>query len=297
MKLRVIYGLVLSFFCFSLHADFPINRSDILYNQSGAPSKPLLKILKAFDVSCEENWQCITEETQKLWIQQNDRFHMEPPAKKYCPNKTFTLFSDLNMTQTFSPVSTSYKYGVVLGSSVQLVCQSLQFLADQWKNGVRFQKIVFLTGNRPLDSDAESAEVIQNCIKSSFEDQLPENETQMMIFLYNHMDLPAGLKQVKLQVVNTPQNDAGKRPNTRDTFVQWMRTNPDPGSTLIISNQPFIGRQDSIARHIIPPAFAIETVGKGFSIKDYKEHPFAQTLILDELARWIYEEMNGSYSY
>jgi hypothetical protein len=59
--------------------------------------------------------------------------------------------------------------------------------------------------------------------------------------------------------------------------------NPEPGRSLIISSQPYIGYHDSVARSRLPPGFSIETVG----LPALEDLPIA--VYLDNLARWIKE--------
>jgi hypothetical protein len=81
------------------------------------------------------------------------------------------------------------------------------------------------------------------------------------------------------------QNGTLRRPNTQDTIDEWLRSyNPQPGSILALSNQPYIGYQDAVLRKALPKTFDVETVGNACS------NNTKSTVIIDSLARWIYNE-------
>ena len=71
--------------------------------------------------------------------------------------------------------------------------------------------------------------------------------------------------------------------STADTFIDWLKQNPESGSCLVISNNPYIGYQDLVARTFLPSDFKIETVGSQGSGEKV-------SVYLDNLARWLYQE-------
>ena len=76
-----------------------------------------------------------------------------------------------------------------------------------------------------------------------------------------------------------------RRPNTEDTVEEFLKLKPKPGSYLVISNQPFILRQHSVMKSLLPRGFKIETVGYGV-----KSDSLNISLILDAFARLLYQE-------
>lgn len=77
-----------------------------------------------------------------------------------------------------------------------------------------------------------------------------------------------------------------QRPNTEDTLRQFLQMTHRSGDTLVVSNNPFIGYQASVVRSILPDKYRIFTVGPKLEFSNDKNQ---LGLILDSLARWIFE--------
>jgi hypothetical protein len=83
-------------------------------------------------------------------------------------------------------------------------------------------------------------------------------------------------------MITTADNKV-RRPTTADTFQQWLTTNPVPGRSLMISNQPYCIYQQLVAEGIVPKEFMYETVGP--STDPSMQNP---VIILDTYARCLY---------
>ena len=109
-----------------------------------------------------------------------------------------------------------------------------------------------------------------------------------MLHLWENAQIPEKMRQIPYLLIDAPRQEkadgTSTRPNTKDTLIEWLKKNPAPGKCLFISNQPFSGYQDSIARTVIPPTFSIETIGVEANQK------LGIAIFLDNLARWIYQE-------
>lgn len=102
---------------------------------------------------------------------------------------------------------------------------------------------------RALDKEQEPT--------SAFGQELaPTNEYEMMRWVYNHAAIPEEMKKIKTLFVFTLNTiDATgkvKRANTGDTTHEWMKSNPKPGTCLIVSNQPFVGYQTEVTKNFYP---------------------------------------------
>jgi hypothetical protein len=244
-------------------------------NLGPGPSPALVELLDTFGIS-HGSWEEIVGETQKKWLRKSgeERWNITP-LKDPCPEKTYALFSRLKMTQTVESSQTNYDTAVVLGATKQKMRKELAFLKEEWKRGVRFKEIVFLVGDRPLDPELEGT--------------VGKNETGLARLLYQEMALP-DWKELPATFVDTPKKPGQTRPTTVDTFYAWLAMDPKPGKVVILSGQPFIGRQGVIAERVLPKSFQVETVGEGFTFEEYREPTQGLAIVLDELARWIYEE-------
>jgi hypothetical protein len=282
---------------FALHAD-PLRRANILYNNCGDPSDPLLTLLNSYSIPHDGTWKTIVPETQKAWLKdKNNENWMLDATKDPAPEKTFSLFSLVEMTQGFESSCSCYDYALVLGSILQVVRDRLHFLKKEWEKGMRFKSLVFLGSDRQLYPIIEGEKGLLNSpypIREgwSFQGYYPKNETEMLRFAFDQMDLPEEWRTaIPFLFVHTPGNPHRKRPRTIDTLEFWLKSFcPTASSLLIVSSQPFIGRADSIARYVFAENFIVETVGPGFTLERYIEQPQGLGILKDELARWIYQE-------
>lgn len=273
-----------------------------LYNAEGGPSNALIDVLNAFDICHDGSWETIIQQTQARWLkgpnQERWEFAVRPDEN---PRKTYALFSNLLMTQSIWSQHCEYEYGIVLGSSVQVMRQCFWFLKQAWDEGVRFKQLVVLAGDRPLAADLENEAILTDPSYSPFPFRadwkppatIPKNEIEAAKLIFDQLALPKEWRSMPLLFVDTPRPPNARRPNTSQTFVYWLQTaHPSPGSCLIISRQPFVGRQDAVAHNYLPSCFSTETIGQGFSLDDYLKEPRGLAILLDELARWIYEAVD-----
>ncbi len=239
------------------------------------PSPALEKLLNVLNVSHGSDLQSIVDATQKSWLQKDKErweFEKRDEDKK---DLLLPIFRELGMIDTVDASNTMYDYALVYGATYGSVVARIDHLVSQYKRGVRFNQVVLLTGQRRLGSYAADKE-------------LPyPTETEMMLALWKTMPMPATLRSVPLVLVDAPEQERNGRlvrPTTQDTLVEWLKTNPAPGTCLFVSNQPFSGYQEAVAKSVLPSSFTIETIGRQADSK----MPIA--VLLDNLARWIYQE-------
>jgi hypothetical protein len=288
-----------SFYCSETQSNTTKNPilACILVNEDNAPTPALLAILNETKIEHDGTLQTIFTETQKKWLRPagQERWEDQTPLTCDC-EKLPQLFEKLSLTQEIKPAHLHYDYAVLLGATLNTVRNRLAHLIALWDSGIHFDSIIILGGKRPLDNTIESSQALLNNTVTSlpfkqnweFNGQLPTTETEMMKFVFDQTDTPATWKTIPLIFVDAPmqktENGSLRRPNTQDTVDEWLKNNPKPGSILSISNQPYIGYQDAVLRKALPKEFTVETAGEACS--DDKK----PTVILDSLARWIYNE-------
>lgn len=298
MNRLLLFFLLLSSL-YQVNAASPL--SGVLYNEK-IPSPALIATLNHFGICHDSTWESILRETQSKWLRSphQERWdfdsHVDPN-----PEKTYALFSELDMTQPIWNSQCEYTYAVILGATVQVMRQRFWFLKQAWEKGVRFKELIILVGDRPLVPALENAAALLESpypIRPNWEPTgaLPRNETEAAKLIFDQLDLPQEWRKMPHLFVDTPRPAGENRPRTSDTFLYWLQISPPTrGSFFIVSSQPFIGRQDSIARTYLSSLSEIDTVGEGFSLDFYKKMPQATSILLDELARWIYEERTSSF--
>ncbi len=251
-----------------------------IVNSDGQPNSAILEIMKVLELPNNNTLKNIVEITQEKFFQKKDNLEIPHLREKIMP-----ILDKLNMLKEITPIKRKYDNALMLGELFHVIKKRLSFLEMLWNQDIRFDRIVFLGGERPLDEKREiSVMLLDNANK-----KLPKTELEMMKMVWDEEQLLQEMKQVKTQWVNAflKPNEKGERiiwPNTGDTIKKWLERNPSPGTCLAISNNPYIGYQNSVLKTYLPKGFEVETVGQAASL----ELPLA--LYLGEMARWLYQE-------
>lgn len=266
-----------------------MERPKLLLDAQGKPTQALQSLLNLMEVDHDGTLASIVEETRKAWLRppNKERWDIAEIAPEKRP-EALKLLDQLGCIKEAPPAKKDYDYAVLLGATVHRVRTRLSYLLDLHKAGIRFKKIIMLGGARPLNPEIESETILRNFnyknSKKTWElkGPLPTTEMEMMRMVYDQMEIPKGLSCTS---INTPMMDNGtRRPNRGDTITTWLSSKPKVGSYLFISNNPFIGYENAVARCHIPKEYGIETAGPRSS-DDVK-----LSVHLDNLARWLYQE-------
>ncbi len=259
------------------------------------PTKSLKKLLQLSGITAEvQTLQDAVNETQKNWLRKpsQERWHIEEQFETQ-RGKFIPLFKQLGIMQEVRPTKKHYKYAVLLGATIYRTRTRLAYLIDIYNSGVTFDHIIILGGQRPLDPSIERTQDLVQITDSNLSlrkgwtqpDVLPTNENEMMQFIFDQTELPFDRNIITF--VDTPmqrtKDGSIRRPNTGDTFATWLTQKPSPGSCLVISNQPYVSYQDTVARTYLPLRFNVETVGE--SAPDSMKI----SVTLDNIARWLYQ--------
>ncbi len=215
-------------------------------------------------------------ETQKNWLRKagQERWEMTELSSE---QKTFVLdwTSNQGLFSSWEPTEKSYDKALILGASTSHMQTRLEFLKNLWDQGIRFDEIVWLTGDRPLDERIDG--LTDRCL----------NESEASHIIWEEASLPEEMRTLPVSFIAVPMKEEGKRPNTADTIVAWLEKSPKPCKALFVSDQPFCGYQFSIIKGVLPEDFLFDVVGHG---ADPTSHPAAAAITLDSIARWIYAD-------
>ncbi len=229
-------------------------------------------------------------ETQRRWLRGAGQERWEL-AELTFEKKVFVLdwAERQGLFAPWEPTCERYQTALILGATTSYMQKRLDTLKDLWIQGIRFEQIVWLTGERPLDPRIDG--LTDRCA----------NESEAARILWQETPLPNEMRDLPVTFIDVPMKGEApflKRPNTEDTIIAWLKTNPEPGTALFVSDQPFCGYQFAIIKTCLPVSFAFDVVGKGV---DSISHPAAAAITLDTIARWIYQEniyqskINGKY--
>ncbi|QVL57036.1 MAG: hypothetical protein KFB93_06555 [Simkaniaceae bacterium] len=207
----------------------------------------------------------ITECPFMGWIQQGERWTfqdwMEDKREIILP-----IIDQLGYFDEKRAKDPSYQYGIVLGSLHASVKRRIAFLIEEWERGVRFDSVVFLTGQRKLHPEKEPFDGL-------------ETETEMMVWTWKNAQMPDELSAIPLVVIDAKPHPFRKRPNTLMTIQTWLSQKPSSGKCLVVSCQPYLNYQYQILRMVLPEEFSIEIIGP----KGGNNNPLS--VLLDTVAR------------
>ncbi len=182
------------------------------------------------------------------------------------------------MFSPWKPSLDRYDVAVILGATTPRMQLRLEYLKQLWLEGIRFDKVVWLTGDRPLDPRIDR--FIDRC----------HQECEAARLIWQETDLPEDMRHLPALFFAAPMKKEGaviKRPSREDTVAAWLQTEPAPCTALFVANQPFCGQQFAVIKACLPKSFLFDFVGPGM---DPAEYPAAAAITLDSLARWIYQE-------
>ena len=249
-----------------------------LIDQQGKPTAALSELLALTDVAAVDNFNDLVRQTQAHWFQGGkERWEFDPRFEARRA-QLMPVLRRLNVVDAIRAEDKHYRYGLVHGAMASAVARRLDFLVEEWQRGVRFDEIVFVTGQRSLDS----------ALEKTFIDAGLKTEPEMMQYLWKTKALPVALKRLPLKIANalpvrSPDGQL-KRPQTKDAILTWLASNPQPAKAVFISNQPHVGYQHAVAETTMPKQFNFETIGPAASDKT------KISVYLDAIARWLYQE-------
>ncbi len=220
----------------------------------------------------------IIKATQKHWLRKpgTERWHIGTTYEGLRP-QLLPLFSKLDMIEARQPTQTAYDYVLVFGGLQAQIQNRLSLALTLWQQGIRYKRLIFLLGERPLNPEKEP--LISH--PSS-----PKTEADLARIIFDQTDLPQGFT-AEIGFISSPMKQANgglTRPTTADTVLKWIATNPSPGTILAVSNQPFVDYQQAVLTTLLPKSFIAETIG----YEAQEDIPVGE--ILDTLARRLYQE-------
>lgn len=224
------------------------------------------------------------------WEEQSEKFEALKPCLK-------PLLKELGFVKAKSPQLTKYEGAIVHGALLPSVRLRLQYLIDQWNKGVRFSKIYFLTGERPLEIEREGVKAMSSDEISplkirkdwSLPTKFPQTECEMIRLVWEQSEIPEEMRaETAVHFINAPMKANAKgekivRPTTDDTVEAWLKYKPEPGNYLAVSHAPYINRQDVVLKSLTTKDYIVDTVGP----RADKKGKIA--IFVDELARYIFQ--------
>lgn len=276
----------------SLPFTYSFDRSEMILDKENHPSSTLVNLMSVMDLELSSDLNKIVDITQKNWLRSKIRWREQERFSDY-KAQVLPLIDQLGCLDEVLSKKTEYDYVILQGASIGAMQSRLNFLFKEFQRGVCFKKLVVVTGERKLDKEVEHPQF--NLKDTSINLDAVETESDAMDVILTQVEFPYDVSRVELIRVKVPkqfQDGKERLPNAKDCLMLWQKIyQPDPGSVLYISSQPYVGYQDSIARSALSDDFEIETIGYRASDKlTISNH-------LDNIARWLYSEANRRKVY
>jgi hypothetical protein len=199
-------------------------------------SEAILELANYFGISQKED---LVLETQKKWLRKpgKERWEIEKLSQK---DQEFVInwAKKEGFFDEIRPSIQLYDKALILGATTKRMQIRLNYLKKLFQEGVRFSEIVWLTGERKLDSRVDE-----------FTD-LCETEFDAAKLLWEKEDIPNEMKNLPVLFISAPQKN-GARPNTKDTLDKWLQEMQDPSTVLFISSQPYCEYQFNVIRETL----------------------------------------------
>jgi hypothetical protein len=238
----------------------------------------LCELLDVTGITCDRTLPAIVEATQNAWLRKagSERWEIIEFYTQSQQKQIAELCDKMGFFGEALPQNQHYAYCCILGAALPTARARILYVKELWEQGVRFDHVILLTGDRNLDDRIDLVPEL---------DLLPRNESAAIELLYSRLPLPQEMRELPVTLIDTPKKDL-RRPSTCDTITEWMNQSPRPGNCLFISNQPWVKYQKAVVGCYLSKEFPFEVVGPKASSMFRKR----AAVMLDNVARWLYAE-------
>lgn len=279
-------------------------------NSEGYLTPDLINLLKLDSLYIEgDTLKDAVKNTLPKWvliyqgINQKERADLiDPPEWLAVRNDALQCIKQMGLLDKRVPAFNNYDYAVCHGAFLESVRLRLSQLIDLWNSGVRFETIVFLTGERTLRKGAgqkDDPALLADPLRSPFPfkpswkfsaEIAYETEYDMVKIVWDQADIPAEMAKCKVIFVNTPRGTA-QRPSMETTYPFWINEyQPKPGKIIATSNPMMWALQQLTAQNKLPKEFYHETVApEATYLTSNKFEPGLTSLIFDTIAKCLFQ--------
>lgn len=293
-----------------------------LLDKDNKPQPALSELLEVFEIKHDGTLKNIVEVTQKNWLRTpgKERWEVEE-IKTENKDKAISLIEKLGCIKEIKPTTLINDFSktntkeveidfLIAGATIGRILTRTAYaiktyneLTEHFKKlGMKFKvrNLIFLGSERQRDTKIEGDEMFTTSHPSfptksgwKFDDKFPQTENEMCKFAFNKAEFPKEfLDNTNIIFVSAAmqKNPDGtlRRANTGDTIEELKselkRRNLTLTRSLLFSNNPYIGYQDSVIRTFSPNDFIVETIGDAGSANE------KLSIYLDTIARWLYQE-------
>lgn len=276
---------------------------------NGTPCPALKDLFSIIGIPVPKNAEELASSMHKYFRRPNklERWELSDSFENK-RRRLMALFTLWHMVEEIWPKQKYYDTVVVQGSTVENARDRFSYLMRLWHKGIRFQRIVVLASDRPLDPRVEGDMVLFNAFRTKYPFRKdwkkpiirPQTELDAMEMLWNQMILDDSLHKMPVQFLEIPQvldESLGhkRRPYAPERVYMWVErwlaketiAPASKKSYLVIANNPMLAYHEITLRTIfgakglLEQGYTVEVVG--LAAKENTK----MTVFLDTLARTL----------
>ena len=233
----------------------------------------------------------IVDATQKNWLRNIDteRWEIEENYDQKTSDQLLLLFKEMSLLDEYVPQKKEYDYIIFMGDLVEDMELRCEYLKKLLEAGYAAKQLVILAGERPLDEKVGEYTAIKKMCQENEVVKTEFDAIKIIICYFGFDKIFKAIAWVNAPMKKNETTGAYMRPTTDDTIVEWLKDDISAGSGLVISNQPYGPRQTLVVESLLPKEFEIACASCAVDIQEINA-----TIILDELARYIYQYHKNS---
>ncbi len=254
-----------------------------ILDSNGLPSKALLQLSKYLQLESTAELGALTAAWDKFFVRHTttgkpiERWELQSlkigTELENHRSHILPLIKETGLLKSRGAQHKYYDTVLVHGARLEDIEVRLKFIAQYWKNGGRFARIVVLTGERPLADDEMTSSLWSYDPAQSIAKKGISTEIELMQYAWEANNIvPKELSERQMIWINTPnfrdRDGELRRANTEDTIDCWLNSEISAdfywGDCLAIANTPLILREHAVFERklsVHENHFRLETVG------------------------------------
>lgn len=267
-----------------------MRRSTLLFDADNQPTSVFAEFLKEIEIP-GTNLSEIDSALQKRFFQKDpktqqpmERWDLKEVEVGCSVDQIKQHLTACGFTKETRPNNKTYTYAAWPGALLPRAKVRLDDIIATWDNGVWWEQTIVFGGKRPLQPEKEG--FVPCCValglsqghpffteaERFWRTRNPQTELDMMTFLWAFAFLKYGKRhnpqnQPVIFVdapMKPPLKESGPpvRPTTEDTVLEWLKSNPKPGSVLLSSGAPYgMAMDEALWMLLESHGYTVETFG------------------------------------
>lgn len=205
---------------------FKITNQDDVMGIKGSVEQHLAVVLESLSKIAQKRW--LRPAGTERWDLQDS------PILKEHRNDILRLLKTLGFVDQVKPTQREYDCVLLLGATDVHLLKRIQYLNKLWDEGVRYQKVYFLSGGTKIQNDLHCFTDIDSSLNVKL-----ETDTALIMEIYQTIHVDHGRK---IEVIPIVASKKQLRANTEDTLKAWLEEKQKAKSVLVnIFRQCFSG--------------------------------------------------------